>query len=121
MTDEKVLLEWTVYEGKRFLVFHFKGYLDEFSAKIAIQQWVHEFEKEPADSGKIDIIYNCNEMTGFDTAARKKWQQTMSTLKSRLANVWIISDNRFILAAAKTMGLLSGFKIRAARSFNVVA
>jgi hypothetical protein len=59
-------------------------------------------------------------MTGFDTSARRRWQDAMTLHKPLINVVWIISTNIFILGAAKTMGLLTGFTIRIARSLHEV-
>jgi hypothetical protein len=59
-------------------------------------------------------------MTGFDSSARKNWQTTMSELKSKTGSIWVISSNAFILGAAKTMGLLSGYDIKVAKSIESI-
>jgi hypothetical protein len=45
------------------------------------------------------------------------WQKNLSEMKAQLAEIYIISDTMLILTAAKTMALLSGFKIKPVRSF----
>lgn len=101
---------------KNYLQFDFIGHLDYPSAQSAIEAW-RKFLK--AD-GKVDLIYNCLAMTGFDTPARKLWQSTLAELKSHTGNIWIVSTNNFILAAAKTMGLLSGYDIRVVKSIESI-
>jgi hypothetical protein len=48
------------------------------------------------------------------------WQATMKEFKPRIGNIWMISTNRFILAAAKTMSILAGFSMKTARSLHVI-
>jgi hypothetical protein len=51
-------------------------------------------------------------MKNYETASRLLWQKNMSETRKQIGDVWIISESRLILAAAKTMGLLTGFKIK---------
>lgn len=118
---ERVTLEWFYRHHKRSLQFNFDGHLDDFSAKTVIAKWKNEIAEKVDENEKVDVIYNCLNMTGFDTSARKAWQNAMLDLKPKLNEVWIISDNSFILAAAKTMGLLTRFKIKVTRSLETVA
>jgi hypothetical protein len=59
-------------------------------------------------------------MNGFETEARKKWQDAMKKLKPRVENVWIVSENVFIRGAAKTMGLLAGYGVKVCKSIDEV-
>ena len=112
----KVVLKKTEINGKPFLQFDFNAHLTVDSANEAIAQWKSHLN----GNQKINLIYNCLEMTGFDSAARKTWQSTMSELKSKTGSIWIISSNAFILGAAKTMGLLSGYDIKVAKSIESI-
>lgn len=98
--------------NKPYIQFDFKGYLDHPNAVKAIGEWKQCME----GTVKKNLIYNCVAMSGFDSTARKMWQSTMSELKQKIGSIWIISPNMFILAAAKTMGILAGFSIKVAKS-----
>lgn len=111
---DRVALKNQQILGKAFLQFDFKGHLDVESATAAIESW----KAYSAVTPKTNIIYNCLEMTGFDSAARKMWQSTMSELKPKTGCIWVISSNAFILGAAKTMGILSGYDIKTAKSLD---
>lgn len=111
-TSNHVDLRETTIGGKSYLQFDFIGHLSHSSALKAISQWKNCMKP----GTKINLVYNCTSMTGFDTEARKAWQSTMVALKNEIGNIWIISTNVFILGAAKTMGLLTGFSIKAAKS-----
>jgi hypothetical protein len=102
--------------GKSFIQFDFVGYLDHPSAVSGVDHW----KMIMMGSEKKDLIFNCTNMTGFDTTSRQMWQATMKELKQKIGHIWIISTNQFILAAAKTMGLLSGFSIKTARSIDQI-
>lgn len=101
---------------KPYLQFDFKGHLDHSSAIKAIEEWRRYMER----SSKKNLIYNCKEMTGFDSSARKIWQATMGEFKQRTGSIWIISSNVFILGAAKTMGVLTGFLIKVAKTTSEI-
>lgn len=113
-TISHVVITETTRAGKPYIQFDFNGYLDHPSAAKAIETWKNLM----TGSSKKDLIYNCTEMTGFDSTSRKIWQATMKELKPKIGDIWIISTNRFILAAAKTMSLLAGFSIKTTKSIH---
>lgn len=98
----------TERNGQRYLQFDFGGYLQPAQAQIAIDQWKSEMKP----GIKNHLIFNCAAMTGFDTEARRVWQDAMSKMKPQIGSIWIVSTNVFILGAARTMGLLTGFNIK---------
>ena len=105
---------------KLYLQFDFAGHLDEATALKAISAWKEKLASLHPPDAKVDLIYNCVSMTGYDTAARKKWQETMKELQTRTNVVWIISDNIFMIGAAKTMGVLTRYTIKTVRSLEDV-
>lgn len=114
--SNRVDISETVRAGKPYIEFDFKGYLDHPAAVQGIEQWKSLMK----GNAKKDLIYNCADMSGFDSTSRQMWQATMKEFKARIGNIWIISGNQFILAAAKTMGLLAGFSIRTAKSIDQI-
>ena len=103
-------------DGKTFIQFDFHGHLDYAEAVQAIARW----KELMTGDGRKDLIYNCTDMTGFDSGARKIWQAQLTELKSRIGIIWMISTNRIILTAAKTMALLAGFPMKTARTLEEV-
>ncbi|MTI38387.1 hypothetical protein [Fulvivirga lutimaris] len=104
---------------KPFLKFDFPEYLDLKIAEEAISNWktqLSDFES----NNKVDLIFNCMDMSGFDTEARKIWQNTLKELKPQTGQIWVVCENLFILGAAKTMGILSGYQIKVTRSIEKV-
>ena len=98
--------------NKKWLKFVFPQILDEGSAKKAIEIWNAHFAKELSGNEKANLIFDCRQMKNYETASRLLWQKNMSDTRKQIGDIWIISENRLILAAAKTMGLLTGFKIK---------
>lgn len=106
-------------KNKTCLQFDFTGYLSEQIASKAIEDWKAYMQKHSAS--KVCLIYNCNDMSGFDTNARKNWQATMSSYKNQIDEIWVVCDNIFIMTAAKTMGLLTGLPIKVCRELDAVS
>ncbi len=115
-TLNDVVISETTRDGKLYIQFDFHGYLDHPAAVKGIEIW----KSLMTDNLKKDLIYNCTEMTGFDSTSRQMWQATMKEFKPRIGNIWMISTNRFILAAAKTMSILAGFSMKTARSLHEI-
>jgi len=117
LTDESIVtIEDVVQNQKPYLQFNFIGHLNEQSAKTTIALWKNAFATKIEK--RINLIYNCSAMTGFDTDARRAWQAAMNEHKSKIGTIWLVCDNFFILGAAKTMGVLTGFNIRVAKSLK---
>lgn len=105
--------------NKFFLQFDFPDYLDKDMANTAIEIWKLEM-KRLSKEGKVSLIFNCDCMSGFDTEARRNWQSAMKEQKDAIAEVWVVCNNVFILGAAKTMGVLSGYSIKVTRSISEI-
>lgn len=113
-TANRVKVFECVKNDRPYIQFDFTGHLDERSAVQAIAEW----KLHMGGASKKNLIYNCHEMSGFDSSARKMWQATMGEFKQKIGSIWIISSNILILGAAKTMGILTGFSIKVAKSMD---
>jgi hypothetical protein len=103
-------IAWEEKLGKECLRFTFQGKLTEEDATSAIRIWRAAFA---ARMGKhITLIWNCQEMTGYDTAARTQWQQTLKDLRDQIETIWLISDSRMIRMGAAVMALFSSLNIK---------
>jgi len=105
-------MEWKTIEGKRFIKFTFHGHFSAKEAIPAISQWRNEFQKEIPAGHKVNIIWDCLDMSGFDPNVKKTWQKTLKDHSGQIREIWIISTNPVIRVAALTMGLFSSYKIR---------
>ena len=117
--EDHVTLHSTTINNKHYLEFDFPKHLTAQMAEETIPLWKEMYNKIKQGE-KADLIFNCELMSGFDTEARRKWQAALGELKSQTGEIWIVSDNIFILGAAKTMGLLTGFSIKVTRSLAEV-
>lgn len=104
-------VEWIEISNKKCLRISIIGRLTKKTATKAVTQWKEEFALQLAPDEKAIVICNCIKMSSYDTDARKLWQNTISELKSQIGYFWIITDNKLFKMAAKTMGLVTRFKL----------
>ena len=109
-------IQWKTIGGKRFLKFIFHGHFTEKEAVPAITQWRDEFQKEIPAGHRVNIIWDCLDMSGFDPHVKNTWQKTLKEHRGQVHEIWIISTNPVIRVAALTMGLFSNYKIKTAVS-----
>ncbi|MCU0430469.1 MAG: hypothetical protein MUF42_10910 [Cytophagaceae bacterium] len=114
--EHQVSINLATLYGKKWLWFVFPAMLEEASAIEAVQHWKEHFNQSLKPGDKANLIFDCSHMKNYDTASRQLWQRTMVEHRANIGDIWIISQNRLILTAAKTMGLLTGFKIKVALS-----
>jgi hypothetical protein len=107
-------LQWQTIAGKRFLKFDFIGHLSAIEAAPAIVEWRRQFESDVAIGNKVNIIWNCLKMTGFDPNVKNTWQKTLKEQSKKIEDIWIISKNPMIRVAALTMGAFTNYKIKTA-------
>lgn len=105
-------LVWKTIGEKRFLKFIFNGYLSLEEATPAIAEWRKQFSAEVPEGDKVNIIWDCLEMSGFDPKVKNEWQITLKELSTKIQDIWIISVSPAIRIAALTMGLFSRYKIK---------
>lgn len=115
-TINKINVMWIEISAKRCLRITIHGFLNEEKASEATSKWEEELSSNLKPGEKAYVICNCIYMTGYTPDARRLWQQTLSKLKNQIESFWIITDNRMFIMAAKTMGLLTKFKIKTADS-----
>ena len=116
METNEVKVNWIQINGKKCLNMEINGFLEEKIAFYAVSRWKKEFIAHLESGEKGNVVCNCLNMSGYDTEARKLWQQTISDLKFQIECMWIITDNALFTIAAKTMGLMTKFKIKTAKS-----
>ena len=105
-------LKWETINGKRFLKFIFDGHFSAKAAAPAIIEWRKEFDNEIPAGQKVNIIWDCLKMTGFDPNVKSTWQKTLKELREKISEIWIVSSNPVIRVAALTMGVFSNYKIK---------
>ncbi len=117
MNEEKKSLEIEMCEinDEECLRFTFIDKLLEVDAVDGVEEWKEIFSSAE-DGEKIKVIWDCLEMTGFDSKARVAWQQAIKQLKKQIDVVWLITDSKAIKAGAKLMSAFTSFKIKVVKS-----
>ena len=101
-------------ENEECLKFTFNGNFKGQDAIEGIEVWKELFASAQGESAVI--IWDCLEMTGFETKARKAWQRAIHDLKSQIECVWLITDSKIIRAGAKLMNTFTSFKLNVVKS-----
>ena len=55
-------------------------------------------------------------MTGYDSKARILWQKSMGEMHTRTGVIWMVTTNPLFKIAAKTMTLLTRYKMKPVES-----
>jgi len=105
----------SVKTNKRYLKFTFKGSLSEEVAAGSISSWRSEFSKIKAGE-KVDLIWDCLEMSKYSAKAAKMWKETMKELNDKVDCIWLISTNTFIRMGAKTITFLLPINLKVVSS-----
>ena len=111
---KSVDIELSVLNNEECLKFTFKENLKESDALEAIEEWKKLFQAAGGD--KINVIWDCIEMTGFENKARVAWQHAIKELKKQINCVWLVTDSKMIKAGAKVMNKFISFKLKVVES-----
>lgn len=116
MKENNVIQIWEEKGGKPFLKFVFIGHLTEEVTRKTVEKWKSDIESKIQPGEKIDLIWNCVKMTGYESKARVIWQDTMKDLFEKTGQIYLVSTNPLFKIAAKTMTLLTKFNLKAVSS-----
>lgn len=111
----EVIISWKEVNNKKYLHFSFQGSFTEKEATPAIKKWEESFHKIPTGT-KVDLIWNCLEMSRYSAGAAKLWKSAMSTMNPKIDTIWLISSNTFIRMGAKTVTFLLPINLKAVSS-----
>jgi hypothetical protein len=116
MSDLKV--SWRKKEGIDFLYFKFIGKLSEELAKNGISVWKEANSLKQGQ--KIHLVWDCLEMTGYDSLARVLWQKTMKDFKDSIGSIWILTNSNIVKVGATLLSAFTSFSIKIVSSENEV-
>lgn len=111
-----VKVEWIKLSGNNCLKISINGLLNEPNAVKATSQWKEEIASSLLPGEKATIICNCQNMTGYEAEARKLYQKTIMDLSNQIGHLWIVTNDSIFKMAAKTMGVMTRFKIKSVNS-----
>ena len=114
MPDQNPKIELCDKSGKTCLKFTFKGELTERDAINAIDEWQTAFNSIPQE--KITLIWDCLEMTSYESEARILWQDAIKRMKKQIDTIWLISDSNIIKLGARIISIMTSLQISAVDS-----
>ena len=116
MEVEPKSLEIELYNLKNedCLKFTFTGNFKGEDAISGVEEWKMLFK--PIEEEKTPLIWDCLEMTGFESKARTTWQHAMKELKDKIDTIWLITNSKIIKAGAKLMSAFTKFNIKVVKS-----
>lgn len=115
-----VNVEWKTIQESECLHIEIVGFLGAEIANTATEKWKSLLEDRMKDNEQTVVICDCENMKGYHADARKMWQQTMSETRPYMKNMWIVTDNKLFIIAAKSMGFITNFPLKTAKSINDV-
>ena len=91
------------------MCFRFDERLTEQEAKDGIQKWQTLCA---GHNEKIGIIWDCEKMKGYESAARVLWQGELLKTKGSIEVIWLITTSGMIKMGASLMSMLMPFQIK---------
>ena len=107
-------IEFCALNDNDCLKFSFNGTLAESEAKAAVKEWKSCFESMNGE--KLTLVWDCNNMTGYDPGARIVWQNTLNELKNQISSIWLISKSNMIRSGAMIISMLTKYNIKVVQS-----
>ena len=119
MPNQDVVVKWDESAKAPCLVFEFPEQLGSDVADRAIRRWREAFESRPGE--QITIVWDCKAMKGYESGARRAWQDAIQEMKGRIAGIWLVSGSAFVRMGAMVMGKAISIPIRTVNSRYEVA
>lgn len=119
MSANKPTLEWKELEGKPHLRFKFERHLSADDCRTVIAEWRQAFDERPGR--EIPLIWEASSMKGYDSEARKMWQEAMRDMKDRIAVIWLVTESPIVNMGASVMSLFSSIAITVVKSEDEIA
>lgn len=101
-------IEWREVAGCRCLVLTFKGEFSQADARTAVDTLAAMLGET---TGKVTMVWETTEMSGYDNAAREMWQRYLGTIKQRIEAIHLVSQNVLIRSGAMIVGMFVGMRI----------
>ena len=111
-------VEWITLQNVTCLQVTIHGLFTNLNAMKAAAEWRKLFEAQP--NKKFAVIFNCKEMRDYEPLARGTWQNAITSMKSQINSIWVISDSKIIAAGAAIMGLFTSYSIKTVDSIDKV-
>ncbi|WP_258100224.1 STAS/SEC14 domain-containing protein [Marinoscillum pacificum] len=119
MNNKNISIYRYMLSGEQTLRFDFKGKFDLATCTEAVNIWQNEFDR--LNGGKISIIWDCSQMSGFDIEAQREWVKWMKGLSDQIEKVIVVADNIVIRGAARLILKLFHFKSEVYSSISAIS
>jgi len=103
-------IEFCIEDKSNCLRFSFNGSLVEEEAKNAVNEWRRIFKSKK--DNKLNLVWDCNKMTGYDPGARLVWQNALRELKDQIASIWVVSKSNMIRSGAMIISMMTKYNIK---------
>ena len=118
-TLNKFDIELFEIKNEECLKFTFNGKFSEEQALSGASEWRNLFDNSGEE--KSILVWDCLDMTGFESNARTVWLKAIKDLKKKIDCVWVISESKIIRTGAKVLSTLSGFKIKTVKDESEIS
>lgn len=113
---DAVNIQWRNIEDEKFLIFEFQGNLTEAEARKAVASWHRELEKNVPLFEKVNVAWDCSQMKKYEAKAALVWKSALPSFSQSIEDIWLITTNPFFKMGARTVTLLTDFKLHLASS-----
>ena len=90
-------IEWQTIRENRVLVISFQGYFSGEDAQLAAPEMVKQIQSE---TDLVSMVWDCLEMTGYESAARNEWERSLLLLKEKIKRIHVVSNSLVIRVGA---------------------
>jgi hypothetical protein len=88
-------------------------FCDHLTEEDALERLRHQRDIMSTFRDKVTFVWDCRKMTGYDSAARRRWQEALRLDSERIVEAWVVSESVLIRMGASVIGLLAQFPVRA--------
>lgn len=115
---ENPKIEWITISGQKCLKFTFAEKLNGLDAREAVDKWKKYCDS--ASGNKIILIWDCLEMQGYDPEARNVWQNALKDLKTKIENIFVITNSSLIKMGTMAMSMFASYKMKVVGSIDEI-
>lgn len=95
-------------KNSRCLFVIFDGHFSVEDAQLAISTITSMIQ---AEKGKLNMVWECTRMSGYDHEAREAWQDFIKGIEPRVLAIHLISKRALVRSGAMVIGIFAGIKI----------
>lgn len=108
--SSRTIIEWVSIQDKECLRFRFNGHLNVSEACRAVAEWKKMMSSRP--DARVVLIWDCINMLGYDSDARKLWTKALKEVKHQTKEIWVITNSSIIRMGAGIIAMTSHIKTK---------